>query len=523
MTTNMFSYVPIEQALKRRDFAQAAALAQARLRAAPRDAEALRLLGAALSALGRRDDAIAAIRRAIALRPGDARAHNSLGAALHAGGARREAVAAFRRALEIAPDFAPAWQNLATDLMMLEDDEGALHAIGNLLRLQPNSLRAKIMRSDVWRNVRPGAEVAAEYRRIIAAHPDSGWPWFGMSNLKSVPFDADDIERMQVLLPKVTDVRERMSLLFALAKANEDRGRYAQVMEALDCANGIARGLIRWDAAAFGTGIDAVLAAFPSPHHAPDDFGEAAIFIVGLPRSGTTLVEQILSSHSQVAGGGEMEHLERTIARENQRRGKPLAEWAAIADTADWTRLGQTYLDACASRRADAARLTDKTPENWIHAGAALAMLPQARVINCRRDPVEAGLSCYKQLFSGSNQAFSYAISDIGAYWRDYDRATRRWRELFPQRVYDLSYENLQVDTENQVRRLLAFCGLEFEPACLRFHENRRSVNTVSSAQVREPMRRDTARADKYGALLDPLRHELGLPPWRPENAHGPQ
>ena len=515
MTRHEFSYAPIEQALKRRAFDQAAALANTRLRGVPNDAEALRLLGAALSAQGKSDEAIAAIRRAAALRPNDARVHNSLGAALHAVGERQDAVAAFRRALEITPDFAPAWQNLATDLMMLEDNDGALHAIENLLRLQPDSLRAKIMRSDVWRNLKPGTEVAEEYRRIIAAHPQSGWPWFGLSNLKSVPFDAADIQRMRNLHSSITDERERMSLGFALAKACEDRGRYAEAMVALTEANATARRLITWDAAEFRAGIGAILAAFPAAQSAPADQSAQAIFIVGLPRSGTTLIEQILSSHSQVAGGGEMDHLEQAIARENRRRKQPLAQWAESASAADWERLGREYLYDSAPRRGTATFLTDKTPENWIYVGAALTMLPQARIVYCRRDPVEAGFSCYKQLFSGANQAFSYAIGDIADYWRQFDRAGRYWHERYPQSVYDLRYENMQTDTETQVRKLLEFCGLEFEPACLRFHENRRSVNTVSSAQVREPMRRDTARAHKYGALIDPLRAELGLPPFQ--------
>lgn len=506
------AYAPIEQALKQGDFRSASALARTRVRSAPHDAEAWRLLGAALSSLGKSDESIVAIRRAVALCPNDPRVHNSLGAALHRIGERREAAAAFARAVEIAPDFAPAWQNLATDLTLLEDNDGALRAIENLLRLQPDSLRAKIMRSDVWRNLKPGVEVAEEYRRIIAAHPESGWPWFGLSNLKSVPFEDDDIEQMRRLCMMIGDERERMSLLFALAKAYEDRARFAEAMTVLDEANATARRSIPWDLIGFHASIDRILASFPAPRSAPANLGIQAIFIVGLPRSGTTLIEQILSSHSQVAGGGEMDFLERAIFRESQRREQPLAQWAAVASSDDWERLGREYLRDCGARRGTAAYLTDKTPENWIYAGAALAMLPQARILNCRRDPVEAGFSCYKQLFSGTNQAFSYNINDIAGYWREYDRASRCWRDRFPQRVYELRYEDVQADTESEVRKLLEFCGLSFEPACLRFFENRRSVNTVSAAQVREPIRRDTARAHKYGPLLDPLRAALTMP-----------
>ncbi|MGH8041363.1 MAG: sulfotransferase [Rudaea sp.] len=505
-------HAPLELALKQRKFEDAHRLARSLLKTQPDDAEALRLLGAALSGLGKGGDAMVAIRRAIALRPDDPRTHNSLGAALHAIGDREGANAAFARAVEVAPDFVPAWHNLATGLMMQEDNAGALHAIGNLLRLEPGSLRAKIMRTDVLRNTRPGAEVAAEYRCLIDEYPGSGWPWFGYSNLKSVPFTAADVAQMRNLREKIADARERISLTFALAKALEDVGNFEEAYAALSEANAGVRRNVAWNAAGFSHAVAEILGAFPVTQTAPPTQGREAIFIVGLPRSGTTLVEQILCSHTYVVGGGEMDHLAQTILGENRRRGEPLAQWAAKVAGADWERLGSEYLRKTAVRRGAALCVTDKAPENWTYAGAALAMLPRARIINCRRDPVEVGFSCYKQLFSADKQAFSYDIGDIAAYWRDYDRACQRWRELYLGRFLDVRYEDVQANLDSQVRRLLDFCGLEFEPACVRFHENARAVNTVSAAQVREPMRRDTARAHKYGALLDPLRAALGQP-----------
>jgi hypothetical protein len=143
---------------------------------------------------------------------------------------------------------------------------------------------------------------------------------------------------------------------------------------------------------------------------------------------------------------------------------------------------------------------------NWRFAGAIFAMLPEAKMVVCRRDPVETGFSCFRQLFVEDGHAYSYDLADMGAYWRDFDRMCRRWSELYPGRIYEMVYEDLQADQEGKTRELLAFCGLEFEPACLRFHETQRNIKTISSAQVREPLRRDTAQAPKYGALLDPLR-----------------
>jgi len=508
-------YAAIEDSLRGRAFEQARIRAQDLLRLAPDDPDALRLLGAALNGAGRHGEGEAAIRRALALRPDDPRMHNSLGAALHASGDRARAIAAFRRATEVAPTFAPSWQNLATLLIEEEDNAGALHALDRLLALQPQLLRARILRSDVLRRTGGGAETAAEYRRIIADHPESAWAWYGLANLKSVPFSSDDIAQMQQLHAASADPRERMALGFALAKALEDDGRYADAFAHLTAANAAARREMPWNAIAFSAAIDAILAAFPAAAAAPPNSGRGAIFIVSLPRSGSTLVEQILSSHSQVAGGGELPCLDDVIQAESRQRGQREAAWTRAATTADWERLGADYLQRTTKwRDPQRSFLTDKTPANWMRAGAALAMLPQARIVNCRRNRLEAGFSCYKQLFTGGSTGFSYAIEDIGAYWRDYDRACRHWQAHFPQRFFDLSYERLQAEPEPTIRALLDFCGLDFEPACLTFHENRRAVSTLSAAQVREPLRRDTARTHKYGGLLDPLRSALGLPPF---------
>jgi hypothetical protein len=238
------------------------------------------------------------------------------------------------------------------------------------------------------------------------------------------------------------------------------------------------------------------------------------IFIVSLPRSGSTLIEQILAAHAQVDAGDERNDVFNVIEGESRRRKQPLAQWAPRATTDDWQRLGEDYLARSRRWRGTAPRATDKLPGNWLWLGAIAAMLPGARIIDCRRDRLETAWSCFCHLFRIGTQDFSFDFASIAAFAGDYDRAMAKWNALYPTMIRAQSYENLVADTEAQTRELLAFCGLEFDPACLRFWEARRSVRTASAAQVREPMRRDTARADKYGALLDPLRKELGLPPF---------
>jgi hypothetical protein len=238
--------------------------------------------------------------------------------------------------------------------------------------------------------------------------------------------------------------------------------------------------------------------------------GDEVIFIVSMPRAGSSLTEQILASHPLIEGAGELDDLTAVIAAESQRRDMPFPQWVATTSAQDWQRLGQHYLQRTARWQRPGMRFTDKLPGNWLRVGAALAMLPGARVIDCQRDPVEACFSCFRQLFAEGAQAFSYSIDDLAAYWHAYDRASRHWRNSYPRRLHVQSYESLVAEPQQQIAQLLEFCGVPFDPACLRYTETRRSVRTASASQVREPLMRDTARAAKYGALLDPLRAALG-------------
>jgi hypothetical protein len=271
------------------------------------------------------------------------------------------------------------------------------------------------------------------------------------------------------------------------------------------------RALRPWHAAAFSAHVDEVVAAFGASagEAAEPDLGREAIFIVGMPRSGSTLVEQILASHPRVEGGDELPDLMQVVREESARRSLPFPHWVATTAAADWSRLGRRYLALTARWRTRRPMFTDKNPYNWLLAGAALSMLPGARVIVTRRDPVETAWSCFQQLFP-EGPAFTYAFDDIAAFIAAHDVAVRRWTERFPGRVRVQSYERLVADPESEVRELLAFCGLAFDPACLQFHSSGRAVRSASAAQVREPLRADTARSARYGSLLDPLRRALG-------------
>jgi len=262
-----------------------------------------------------------------------------------------------------------------------------------------------------------------------------------------------------------------------------------------------------WDRRAVSRQVDAILQAFETPAAAAPDpgLGEEVIFVVSLPRSGSSLVEQILASHPAVEGGGELLDLQQIVDAESARRGRPFPAWVAETDAGDWERMGRDYLARTAHLRTHKPKSTDKNLINWQLAGAAMAMLPGARVVNCQREPLETCISCYVQLFASGN-GFSYSLEDLASYWKDYARLSGHWSRIFPDRFFDHVHESLHADPEGSIRRLLMACGLDFDPACMEFHRTRREVRTASAVQVRQPLYAGMARGDRYGDKLDRLK-----------------
>lgn len=490
-----------------RDLAGALALA-------PRNAEIQRLLGSALAVQGRYAEAVTFLCEAIALQPDDALAHNSLGNVLGRLGDKAGAAAAFARACELAPGLAPLWYNHAKALCENLQNEEALPVLDRAVQLAPGDPRVRFLRANTLRVTGRTRQAAAVYRQILRDLPTSAEAWLGLANLKGVRFDGADVAAMERAARSDLSVDDQNSIRFALARGYEDVGRYDAAFRAYVDGNACVRRHHPWNAAGFSAHMQAILAAFAERTAASNGQGGEVIFIVSLPRAGSSLTEQILASHPQICGAGELLDLPAVLHEESQRRGLPLSAWAAHASAADWQRLGETYLARTARWRASTPRFTDKLPDNWRYVGAALAMLPEARVVICRRDPLETALACFRQLFAGGGQPFSYDLDDIAAYLHDFDCAVARWVERHPMRTHVQDHEALVADAEGQIRALLDFCGLPFDARCLSFHETERTVRTASAGQVREPLRRDTARAAKYGRLLDALRAALGVPPF---------
>jgi tetratricopeptide (TPR) repeat protein len=497
--------------LQRRDAAGAErALAGARA-LAPEHPEVLRLSAVASILAGRAGDAVAGLKRALIACPDDPLLINNLGSALNATGDTMGALAAFRRACELGPTLAAAWYNFGKTLKLRGESAAANAALDRALALAPEHVAARIVYADNLKALGRIDEAASAYRAALHQEPGAAHAWWGLANLKTVRFDAADAADLEQRFGQVDAPGDRPALGFALAKALEDQGRYAQALDVLHTANALRRRQQPWDAAAFSLHIDAVIAAFSAlpPETEAASRGNEVIFVVSLPRAGSTLVEQIIAAHPEVEGAGELPDLAAVIAEESARRGISFPAWVGAASAQDWQRLGERYLERTAHWRRDKPRFTDKSLLNGPFVGAAAAMLPGARFVHCRRDPIETVLSCYRQWFN-QGQAWTYALDDIVAYWRDHERLMQLWSRRLPDAYHAHSLEDLLADPETSIRSLLDFCGLPFDVRCLEFHLSERSVRTASAAQVRQPLRREPGRAARYGALLDPLRRSLG-------------
>ena len=512
-------------------------------------------LGNALKAQGRHEPAVEAYAQALALRPDYAQAHNNQGVALKMAGRLEEAVTAFGRAVAIQPDYADAYSNLGVALQVLGRSQAAVDAYARAIDLNPTSAeahnnlgvalkglgrfdeadaayaRALDLRPDYAEahiNMAVSAEehgrpeaARASADRALALDPGSGHAWYVRSNLKTFAPGDPDLAAMQALLApgqvERLNVDDHARLEYALAKACIDQGDADRTFAHLDAGARIKRAGLsydgptaaRWMAQIAGTFTPDLLARLAGA----GDPSDLPIFVLGMPRSGTSLVEQILASHPKVHGAGELNLVEHLV------RGPP-PEGLGMAyprDAPGLTRevvgqLGRDYVARLSELAQGHARVVDKLPGNFHFAGLIWLMAPNARIIHCRRDPVDTCFSCYSKLFT-DGQPFTYDLAELGHYYRAYDALMDHWRAVLPgDRFIEIQYEALVDDLEGETRRLLAACGLDWDEACARFHETRRPVRTASTAQVRRPLYRSSlGRWRAFEAHLGPLLSALGV------------
>ena len=504
-------------ALAADDLRMAQSLLVHALQVAPAQPDVLRLYGLLLARLGNLQGAYANFRAALRAAPDDAMGYWQFAQVCEQAGDVANAWQLREQAVQVLPESPMAWADLGEHLARHQQPDLALEALERATRLAPDYPPALLKLGDALVSCGRAEEGAAAMRKAIALEPAFGAAWLNLVDIKTVPLSEQEVDQMRTLLNgQSIDESERTAIKFALGKACEDRGFYEEAFALLADANDRRKHEIRaWNIDQFQYRSLHAEAVFARPFAVAEDadLGEQLIFIVGMPRSGTTLVEQILASHPDVRGMGELGELAQVLTEESSRLQRHYPDWVSEASPQDWQRLGLRYLELTARfRGGHQARFTDKMPNNWQAIGAIRAMLPGARILICRRDPLENCWSCFKQFFTNGWE-FTYDIEQLGIFWKAFDRAARKWVTRDPGRIREQGYELLTEQPADEIRSLLDFCGLSFDPACLAFHQSRRNVHTLSAAQVRQPMRRHAATAAAYGAILDPLRLALGMTP----------
>ncbi|HEX6260107.1 MAG TPA: sulfotransferase, partial [Woeseiaceae bacterium] len=480
----------------------------------PRNIHALRLLSRICADSHRDAAAEGLLRRVMSIAPDFLLAHRDL-ARLYLERSRfHEAVATLQKAVEIRPDAADLLEILADTLSIVGRSSEALAAYDNVLELSPDDSRALLGRGHMLRIHGRRQESIAAYRRCTEIRPDLGDAWWSLATFRGLAFTESERETMRRQLARAEPGSDAtIALKFAMARACEKEGDYEQAWAYYEAANEAKRRTVAYDPVELETQHDLRLRVFDEPV-VPRGGGRGVrpIFITGVPRSGSTLIEQILSCHGEVEGCGELPYVIMLAAKLTKDRegGAHYPEIVAALSTDEWLALGDEYLrHSLAHRSARTFCFTDKMPANFGHLGLIRLMLPEAVFIDARRNALDTCVANYRQLFAqGKNQ--SYDLLELGEYYLEYLRVMRHWERVMPGRILTVHYEDVVQDLDGQVRRLLAHCGLEFDERCLRFHESRRLVNTASSEQVREPIYEDAVGYWKhYEPKLGPLKEIL--------------
>jgi tetratricopeptide (TPR) repeat protein len=521
------------------------------LAAQPDYVEAINNLGAVLTETERFDEAVAMLTDAIRLRPGYADAHCNIGLALCGLERFDKALIAFRRALTLRPDFVDAHIGLARVLQELNDLAGAERAVNAALALAPEKPEAHCLLGGILAETGFSERAAAAYETALTLDADFVRGHLGKGTLLMELGRLDEAEacfkhalelepdslparlslaqvrktraddpNMAALIANARDVAtlsrpKAMALHFALGKCYDDVGEYDEAFRHFQAGCTLKRSTIQYDPAGIEHLVDQLIDFFAQPTlqrlRGGGDPSRLPIFVLGMARSGTTLTEQIIASHPLVHGAGELPDLLDLANRPNGSDGPPYPENLRGFTQADFGVLGNRYIAGLRKRHPDAVHITDKMPANYLCVGLIQLMLPNARIVHVKRNPVDTCLSGFSRLFN-KGQPHSYDLTEIGRYYRAYARLMDHWQRVLPDgAMLDVEYESLVADNEVQARRLIEFCGLEWDDACLDFFKNDRSIRTASVIQVRQPIYRTSLeRWKRYRKHLGPLLDALG-------------
>jgi len=480
---------------------------------------------------GDRDEAARILRKTLRLHPKSAEAHNSLGLVLHTSGQFLEAVACYKTALSLKPDYWMAHNNLGASLHELNRPDQAIPCYQKALTLNPRYADAHGNLGNALQSLGRIDEARRTFEAAIALAPRQASRYHSLSACKR--FSAGDpyLAAMEALAAEADKLPEddRMQLHFALAKALGDVGEHRRSLGHLLTANALKRRQLTYDEVTTLQRFERIHTVFTPglmdkslihDRRGLEESSPVPIFVVGMPRSGTTLIEQILASHTKVSGAGELADFRQSA--DAVMGGVAYPEAVPSLSAGQLRQIGARYLAGLRRKFPGAEWVVDKMPTNFLFAGLIAQALPNARIIHTRRDPADTCLSCFSLLFKG-DLPFTYDLAELGRYYRAYERLMAHWRAVLPPGVMlEMPYEGLIADLEGQARNLVAHCGLEWDPACLSFDKTDRVVLTASSAQVRQPIYRSSiGRWRPYQDMLGPLFEALGYDPASPDRQHG--
>ncbi len=445
--------------------------------------------------LGRHDDAVAEARQAVALAPADAECHYNLGLALADQGEFAAAVESYRRAVALNPRHGRAFNNLGSALEKCDERLAAADAYRAAIAIDDRHMEAHNNLGSVlsWSGDIDGARQCFE--RALALDAKSVSSHYNLSALKRYTSDDPAVAELEALARDADSlpVPDRTQLLFALGKMRDDLGEYDAAFDAYARGNRLKAGTLQVNEARADRQLEGIVRGFDaglfSKHGDAGNPDATPVFIVGMPRSGTSLMEQILASHPAVHGAGELKDLHRLVTEHAQQSASgAFPQVVSHLDPGSLRALGDAYVESIRTMAPDAARITDKMPANFFYLGLIRLALPNAKVIHMVRDPMDSCLSCYTHLFNDTMD-FTYDLGTLGRYYVRYMQLMAHWRAVLPQgMVLDVRYEDLVGDLETQARRVLDHVGLDWDDRCLAFHETERPVRTASLAQVRQPI-----------------------------------
>ena len=462
------------------------------LKKQPDDVNGLRLLASIASKMEQKEDAIVLLERAVELKPKFAGAWGDLAESYTEIESYGKALDAVQRVIQLQPDLPFGFMIRGSILGKMSDHEGSIEAYHQALKIEPDHLGSNMGLGNILKTVGNYDDSVAVYKKCIEIQPLFAEAYWSLANLKTYTFEDSEIEAMEEHVQnEVMPSSNKAFFHIALANSKEKEKQYDEAWAHFETGNNMRRQEEIYDSVQTQVTHDALIEVFDKEFvESKKNMGSqsnAPIFIVGLPRSGSTLVEQILASHSKVEGTKELPDLSllgRKLTK-SKPRGIQYPEAVKEMTNEEFVEFGEDYLTTTKRYRTDKPHFIDKMPNNFAHIGFLKLILPNAKVINATRHPLDSCMSSFKQLFY-KGQSWSYDLFEIGEYYLEYDRVMKHWQEILPNEILDLEYEKLVENQEHETNRLLEFCGLDWEEHCLKFYENKRPIKTASDTQARK-------------------------------------